>query len=46
MVIQAYFGEKVYTMKPLMPPIETNRFRINDPESGFRMIKIPLLPER
>ncbi len=37
MVIQAYFGEKVYTMKPLMLPIETNR---------FRMIKIPLHPER
>lgn len=46
MVIQAYFGEKVYTIRLLMPPIETNCFRINDPESGFRMIKIPLRAER
>ena len=35
MVIQAYFGEKVYTMKPLMPPIETNRFRIQDDQNSL-----------
>lgn len=36
MVIQAYFGEKVYTMKPFTQPIETH---------CFRMIKFPLYSE-
>jgi len=46
MVIPAYFGEKVYTMKPFTPPIETRCFGINNSKSGSGMIKISSRPER